>query len=152
MNIQDWSPLGWTGWTSLQSKGLSRIFSNTTVQKYIVGPYLLSMCMFQAMLNTYVIPLNSSKIYVAILIFLDEVMKVQSSGGAGKWQSWVLIWVPLTPRPGSLALCVFWSPKYLQPRSLCVDQVGPLPSLALSCLYVIFPAARCADGDLYFWV
>ena len=34
MNIQDWVPLGWTGWTSLQSKGLSRVFSNTTVQKY----------------------------------------------------------------------------------------------------------------------
>ena len=34
MNMQDWSPLGWTGWTSLQSKGLSRVFSNTTVQKY----------------------------------------------------------------------------------------------------------------------
>ena len=34
MNIQDWSPLGWTGWTSLQSKGLSRVFSNTTVQKH----------------------------------------------------------------------------------------------------------------------
>ena len=33
-NIQDWSPLGWTGWISLQSKGLSRIFSNTTVQKH----------------------------------------------------------------------------------------------------------------------
>ena len=34
MNIQDWSPLGWNGWTSLQSKGLSRVFSNTTVQKH----------------------------------------------------------------------------------------------------------------------
>ena len=34
MNTQDWSPLGWTGWISLQSKGLSRIFSNTTVQKH----------------------------------------------------------------------------------------------------------------------
>ena len=34
MNIQDWFPLGWTGWISLQSKGLSRIFSNTTVQKH----------------------------------------------------------------------------------------------------------------------
>ena len=31
MNIQDWFPLGWTGWISLQSKGLSRVFSNTTV-------------------------------------------------------------------------------------------------------------------------
>ena len=33
MNTQDWSPLGWTGWISLQSKGLSRVFSNTKVQK-----------------------------------------------------------------------------------------------------------------------
>ena len=34
INIQDWSPLGWTSWISLQSKGLSRVFSNTTVQKH----------------------------------------------------------------------------------------------------------------------
>ena len=40
-NIQDWFPLGWTGWISLQSKGLSRVFSNTTVQKhqfFVLGP------------------------------------------------------------------------------------------------------------------
>ena len=34
MNTQDWSPLGWTGWISFQSKGLARVFSNTTVQKH----------------------------------------------------------------------------------------------------------------------
>ena len=34
MNTQDWSPLEWTGWISLQSKGLSRVFSNTTVRKH----------------------------------------------------------------------------------------------------------------------
>ena len=34
VNTQDWSPLGWTGWISLQSKGLWRVFSNTTVQKH----------------------------------------------------------------------------------------------------------------------
>ena len=33
-STQDWFPLGWTGWISLQSKGLSRVFSNTTVQKH----------------------------------------------------------------------------------------------------------------------
>ena len=33
VNTQDWFPLGWTGWISLQSKGLSRVFANTTVQK-----------------------------------------------------------------------------------------------------------------------
>ena len=36
MNIQDWFPLGWTCWISLQSKELSRVFSNTTVQKHQV--------------------------------------------------------------------------------------------------------------------
>ena len=42
MNTQDWSPLGWTGWISLQSKGLSRVFSNTTVQKHLLRshPYM----------------------------------------------------------------------------------------------------------------
>ena len=35
MNAQERSPLGWTGWISLQSKGLSRVFSNTTVQKHL---------------------------------------------------------------------------------------------------------------------
>ena len=34
MNTQDWSPLGWTGWISLLSKGFARVFSNTTVQKH----------------------------------------------------------------------------------------------------------------------
>ena len=47
MYTQDWSPLGWTGWISLQSKGLSRVFSNTTVQSiyssalsFLYGPTL----------------------------------------------------------------------------------------------------------------
>ena len=42
VNIQDWSPLEWTGWISLQSKGLSRVFSNTTVQKHQFFGALLS--------------------------------------------------------------------------------------------------------------
>ena len=45
MNIQDWFPLGWTGWISLQSKGLSRIFSSTTVQKHqFFGAQLSNLC------------------------------------------------------------------------------------------------------------
>ena len=50
MNIQDWFPLGWTGWISLMSKGLSRVFSNTTVQKlnslvssFLYAPTLISI-------------------------------------------------------------------------------------------------------------
>ena len=43
MNIQDWFPLGWTGSISLQSKGLSRVFSNTTVQKHLFFSVQLSL-------------------------------------------------------------------------------------------------------------
>ena len=50
MNIQDWFPLEWTGWISLQSKGLSRVFSNTTVQsintsvlRFLYSPALISI-------------------------------------------------------------------------------------------------------------
>ena len=46
MNTQDWFPLGWTGWISLHSKGLSRVFSNTTVQKhqfFLYNPTLTSI-------------------------------------------------------------------------------------------------------------
>ena len=42
MNTQDWSPLEWTGWISLQSKGLSRVFFNTTVQKHQFFSFLRS--------------------------------------------------------------------------------------------------------------
>ena len=45
MNTQDWSCLGWTGWIFLQSKGLSRVFSNITVQKrQFFGAQLSSPC------------------------------------------------------------------------------------------------------------
>ena len=43
MNIQDWFPLGLTGWISLQSEGLSRVFSNTTMQKHQVFGAQLSL-------------------------------------------------------------------------------------------------------------
>ena len=43
MKTQDWFPLGWTGWISLQSKGLSRVFSNTTIQKHQFSSAQLSL-------------------------------------------------------------------------------------------------------------
>ena len=43
MNTEDWSPLGWTGWISLQSKGLSRVLPNTTVKKHQFFPIQLSL-------------------------------------------------------------------------------------------------------------
>ena len=48
MNIQDWFPLGWTGWISLLSKGLSRVFSKITVQKHQLfgAQFCLFVCLF----------------------------------------------------------------------------------------------------------
>ena len=54
MNIQDWFPLGWTGWISLQSKGLSRVFSNTTVQKHQFFSAHLSLWSKDHMVSLYV--------------------------------------------------------------------------------------------------
>ena len=57
MNTQDWSPLGWTGWISLQSKGLSRVFSSTTAQKHqFFGTQLSS----QSNSNIHTWPLEKS--------------------------------------------------------------------------------------------
>ena len=53
VNTQDWSPLGWTGWISLQSKGLSGVFSNTTVQKHQFFRFQLS-----AKINSHTWPLE----------------------------------------------------------------------------------------------
>ena len=54
MNIQDWSPLGWTGWISLQPKGLSRVFSNTTVQKHqFFASCLIPISLFTKCFSTY---------------------------------------------------------------------------------------------------
>ena len=63
MNIQNWFPLGWTGWISWQSKGLSRVSSNTTVQKHLAC-YLLkvlgmlcsyrSTCLFEEQISCQV--------------------------------------------------------------------------------------------------
>ena len=53
VSTQDWSPLGWTSWISLQSKGLSRVFSNTTVQKHQFFSAPLS---WQSNTHLYIIP------------------------------------------------------------------------------------------------
>ena len=53
MNTQDWSPLEWTGWISLRSKGLSRLFSNTTVQKHQFFGAQLSLCSTLTSIHDY---------------------------------------------------------------------------------------------------
>ena len=53
VNSQDWLPLGWTGWISLQSKGLSTVFFNTTVQKHQLFSVQLSLWSISHMLHDY---------------------------------------------------------------------------------------------------
>ena len=53
MNTQNWSPLEWTGWISLQSKGLSRVFSNSTVQKHQFFGAQLSLCPILTSIHDY---------------------------------------------------------------------------------------------------
>ena len=67
-NSQDWSPLEWTGWFSLQSKGLSRAFSNTTVQKHqFFGAQLSSQC--NSHIHTW--PLENPDLYLWIYLKLS---------------------------------------------------------------------------------
>ena len=74
MNIQDWFPLGWTGWISLQSKGLSRVISNTTVQKYqffgaqlssqsVYGPQIKTLCFGIIVFSGGSVDMNLSKFW-----------------------------------------------------------------------------------------
>ena len=72
MNIQAWFPLGWTGWISLQFKGLSRVFSSTTVQKhqfFATQPFLLS----NSHIHTWLLEKN---IALTIRTFVGKVMSL----------------------------------------------------------------------------
>ena len=111
MNIQDWFPLGLTGWISLQSKGLSRVFSNTTVQSinslvlsFLYGPTLTSIndswknhsfdhtyfCEQSKVVSftggTQHSPVNG---FLAILEFLQEKMSTHPST-LPSWQIWIV--------------------------------------------------------------
>ena len=73
-NTQDWSPLGWTGWISMKSKGLSRVFSNTTVQKHQFFGAQLSL-QSNSHIHTWLGISNSymekAPLYVSVINFSD---------------------------------------------------------------------------------
>jgi len=71
MNIQDWFPLEWTGWISLQSKGLSRVFSNTTVQKHQNFGIQLSLWS-----NSHPYMTTGKTIALTIWTFVSKVMSL----------------------------------------------------------------------------
>ena len=71
MNTQDWSPLGWTCWMSLQSKGLSRVFSNTKVQKHqFFGAQLSSQS------HTYIYMTTGKTIALSRWTFVGKVISL----------------------------------------------------------------------------
>ena len=72
MNIQDWSPWGWAGWISLQSKGLSRVFSSTPVQKHHFFGAQPSL-RFNSHIHTW---LTGKTIALTIWIFVSKVMSL----------------------------------------------------------------------------
>ena len=73
VNTQKWSPLWWTGWISLQSKGLSRVFSNTTVQKHqFFGTYLA----FFIVLLSHPYMTAGKTIALTRWTFVDKVMSL----------------------------------------------------------------------------
>ena len=74
MNTQDWSPLGWTGWISLQSKGLSRVFSNATVQKHQFICSLHSTFFIVQLLHPYMT--TGKTITLTRRTFVDKVMSL----------------------------------------------------------------------------
>ena len=73
MNTQDWSPLEWTGWISLQSKGLSRVFSNTTVQKHQFFSAQLSS---QSTSHIHTWPLEKPYVALTRWTFVGKVMSL----------------------------------------------------------------------------
>ena len=126
-NIQDWFSLGWTGWISLQSKGLSRVFSNTTVQRY-------QFCSAQLPLHTY---MTTGKTTALIRqTFVGKAMSLLFNT--------LSRWVGLLPR--SKRLLISWLPS---PYAVILE---PLPPKKVSHCFHCFPiylprsdGTRCHD-------
>ena len=74
MNTQDWSPLEWTGWISLETRGLSRVFSNTTVQKALI---LWCSAFFTVQLS-HPYMTTGKTITLTRLTFVGKVMSLQA--------------------------------------------------------------------------
>ena len=71
MNTQDWSPLSWTGWIFLQSKGISKVFSNTTVQKH----HFLALSLLYSPTHTSYMTIKKI-IALTRWAFVDKVMSL----------------------------------------------------------------------------
>ena len=116
MNTQDWSPLDWTGWISLQSKRLSRVFSNTTVQKHQFFGAQLSLCVqlsFLCVQFSHPYMTTGKTIALTRQNFVGKVMSLLFS---------VLFRLVITFLPRSKHLLISWlqspSAVILEPRKI----------------------------------
>ena len=127
MNIQDWFPLGWTGWNSLQSKGPSRVFSNTTVQKHqFFGTFFIVQLSHPYMNTGKTIALNR-------WTFVDKVMSLLFN---------MLSSLVITFLPRSKHLLISWL------HSPSVVIFGAPQNKVCHCFPIYFPwsdGTRCHD-------
>ena len=120
MNTQDWSPLEWTGWISLQSKGLSRVFSNTTVQKH----HSLTLSFLHSLTVTSMT--TGKTIALTRLTFVGKVMSLLFN---------MLSRLAITFLPRSKRLLISWlrshSAVILEPPKIKSDTVSTVsPSIS----------------------
>ena len=120
MNTQNWSPLGWTVWISLQSKGPSRVFSNTTVQKH---QFFGTQCSSQS--NSHPYMTTRKTIALTRWTFVDKVMSLLSN---------MLSRLVITFLPRSKHLLISWlqspSAVILEPKKIKSDTTFTLsPSI-----------------------
>ena len=119
-NTQDWSPSEWTGWTSLQSKGLSRVFSNTTVQKH-----QLFCAQLSSQSNSHPWMTTGKTIALTRRNFVGKVMSLLLN---------MLSRLVITFLPGTKHLLISWlqspSAVILRPQKIKSDTVSTLsPSI-----------------------
>ena len=130
MNTQDWSPLGWTGWISLQSKGLSRVFSNTTVQKHQFFTAQLSSVQLSHPYMT-----TGKTIALTRRTFVGKVMSLIFN---------MLSRLVITFLPKSKCLLISW----LQSPSAVILEPKKIVSHCFHCFPIYFPwsdGTRCHD-------
>ena len=100
INTQDWPPLGWTGWISLQSKGLSSVFSNITVQKHqFFGIQFFVVQLSHPFMTT------EKAIGLTRQTFVGNVMSLLFN---------MLSWLVITVLPRSKHLLILWLQYHLQ--------------------------------------
>ena len=122
MNIQHWLPLGWTGWISLQSKGLSRVFSNTTVQKH---QFFCCSAFFTVQLS-HPYMTTGKTIALTRWTFVVKVMSLLLN----KLSRLVITFLPRSKR-----LLISW----LQSTSAVILEPPPSPNKVWHCFPIYFP-------------